>query len=129
MKICTRCRKEKDVSEFNKNKSKSDGLCRVCKECNKELLKDHYQRNKEYYLERNRRRKRERKEYIRSFKTRCEICGEDHIACLDFHHPQEDKEFTICTSMYMSKEKLKEEIDKCICLCSNCHRKLHWKKG
>jgi hypothetical protein len=32
-KTCTHCHQEKDVSEFNKDYSRKDGLCGWCKEC------------------------------------------------------------------------------------------------
>lgn len=34
-KICSTCHSEKDLSEFSRDRSKPDGLCYVCKECNK----------------------------------------------------------------------------------------------
>lgn len=27
-----------------------------------------------------------------------------------------------------SKERILREIEKCVVICSNCHRKLHWKQ-
>lgn len=58
---------------------------------------------------------------------RCTKCGESHIACLDFHHIQEkiDNIGTMVRDKQYSIEDLKLEIDKCIILCSNCHRKEH----
>ena len=56
-------------------------------------------------------------------------CGEDHIACLDFHHQNpEEKEHNIAWMLAFgfSKEAILAEIDKCIVLCSNCHRKEHF---
>mgnify|MGYP003394588311 CR=1 FL=1 len=38
-KICFLCKIEKKSIEFNKDKSKKDGLCSYCKECRKPLLK------------------------------------------------------------------------------------------
>ncbi len=59
---------------------------------------------------------------------RCEICGLVEDYCVyDFHHkdPNEkdfslgDKKSTLVWS------KVKEEVDKCMLVCSNCHRKIH----
>lgn len=38
-KVCTRCNRELPVSEFYKNKSKSDGRHSYCKECFKKYYK------------------------------------------------------------------------------------------
>ncbi len=60
----------------------------------------------------------------------CVDCEESHPVCLDFHHiDPTTKEFSIgqkCRTY--SKERIIAEIKKCICLCSNCHRKLHWEE-
>lgn len=54
-------------------------------------------------------------------------CGENRIACLDFHHSDGSKEnnisFLVCK--HKSIKLLLEEMDKCIVICSNCHRVLH----
>jgi predicted HNH restriction endonuclease len=61
-----------------------------------------------------------------SLKTKCIICGESEPVCLDFHHiNSEDKEFTISKHRNRNKEWLLTEINKCVCLCANCHRKVH----
>lgn len=54
-------------------------------------------------------------------------CGEDHPACLDFHHTDPSrKSFSISRGSIYSLESVKEEIKKCVIMCANCHRKLHW---
>lgn len=57
---------------------------------------------------------------------KCEICGYDKcIAALEFHHPYE-KDFGISSKGYTRAwEKVKLELDKCILVCSNCHREIH----
>jgi len=63
--------------------------------------------------------------------SNCEKCGYDKSwAALDFHHTG-DKKITISTFTHShgctakNKAILKEELKKCILLCSNCHRELH----
>lgn len=61
----------------------------------------------------------------------CKACGNSfHFSGMDFHHIDESsKSFSIQTNAAnYSKEKLQEEIDKCIILCATCHRFYHWFK-
>jgi hypothetical protein len=51
-------------------------------------------------------------------------CGERDIACLDFHHVGEGKEGNVST--ISSWNKMVAEIEKCVVVCANCHRKLHY---
>jgi hypothetical protein len=57
----------------------------------------------------------------------CQECGYDKcIAALDFHHKNPSKkDFRISTGRSFGWEKTKEELDKCVLLCSNCHREIH----
>jgi hypothetical protein len=57
---------------------------------------------------------------------KCQICGYNRcINALEFHHinPKE-KDFTISGGT-KSFNTLKLEVDKCILVCSNCHREIH----
>lgn len=60
---------------------------------------------------------------------KCEICGYDKcITALEFHHLNPDeKEFGIGTNDILSFEKNKKEVDKCILVCANCHREIHYR--
>lgn len=95
--------------------------------------KSHYEKNKEIYKQRAKQRRAELKEFIKEYKSKlkCSKCPENHIACLEFHHEDcKQKEIGISqiASRGWSKERLIKEIKKCIILCSNCHKKLHYKK-
>lgn len=130
MKLCSICKEEKDESHFNwKNKEKGK-LQSNCRECQKVMKDRHYQNNKDVYYKRNRKRKEERREWMSQLKKKlsCEECGENHPAVLDFHHnnPNEKDREISAMSVSHKKEKILEEIDKCMVLCSNCHRKLHY---
>lgn len=60
-------------------------------------------------------------------KSGCVFCPETDVVCLDAHHrdPRE-KEFSIGESLNaVSRARFKKELAKCVCVCSNCHRKLH----
>jgi len=79
---------------------------------------------KEYSSERTKDIKRKCIEYKGGV---CEDCGydKDFPAVYDFHHIN-GKDFTISKFSNRSFEKLKTELDKCILLCSNCHRIRHF---
>ncbi len=58
---------------------------------------------------------------------KCERCGYDKSSrALEFHHlnPSE-KDFGISKVLTRSIQSLKEEADKCVLLCSNCHAEVH----
>ena len=58
----------------------------------------------------------------------CEVCGyRRRNEALEFHHRDPNlKEFGISSKGYArSWEKVKQEIEKCILLCANCHREFH----
>lgn len=54
MKKCYKCGELKAQHEFNKNKTKRDGLSVECRLCNKEILREWHSANKEYSKEQNR---------------------------------------------------------------------------
>ena len=59
---------------------------------------------------------------------KCVICGYNKCqGALEFHHIDTSKKnFSISsTGMTRSWEKIKIELDKCICVCANCHREIH----
>jgi len=57
----------------------------------------------------------------------CSNCGESYPAALDFHHKEpSEKNFTIGdTRTSTAPVLLKEESEKCVVLCRNCHAKHH----
>ena len=68
------------------------------------------------------------REYIWEVKcnAKCLQCNFNHPAALVFHHRNpKDKRKPIGKGKFCSIKQLKEEIEKCDILCSNCHRELH----
>ena len=59
-------------------------------------------------------------------KIKCKECGLKDYRVIDFHHLR-DKEFAISNMVYRgySWNRIQKEIEKCIPLCSNCHRIEH----
>ncbi len=92
--------------------------------------------DKNYFLKNRVRIYQNRNDRIRSYKTnlvnklggKCVICGYNKCpAAFDFHHKNKNKENNVSVLLKnASKEKLLKEIKKCILLCSNCHRELHF---
>lgn len=74
------------------------------------------------------RRKKLKKMAIEYKGGKCIFCGYDKCNdALDFHHlDSKEKEFGLSVrGLTRSWEKIKEELDKCILVCANCHRELH----
>jgi hypothetical protein len=69
------------------------------------------------------------KALIASFReTGCILCREAEHACLSAHHVKADeKDFNIgdASRKKMSAARVEQELAKCICLCHNCHAKVH----
>jgi len=133
MKRCNTCKKKKPLSEFNRKASKKDGLQGVCRECNRKSSKKYYASNKQKHKAYIKSKKAELLDLVNDIKakSKCLLCPEIHIATLDFHHRDPStKEMEISKAVYAGwpKEKLLAEIEKCDVICSNCHRKLEWKK-
>jgi hypothetical protein len=53
----------------------------------------------------------------------CQLCGYARcLRALDFHHlDPRTKKFSIAGSHTRSWESLRQELDKCMLVCSNCH--------
>ena len=109
---CPRCNKAKSLDNFY-NRRGVAGSSVYCKPCtNKQTI------------ERMRHTKRLCIEYKGG---KCEKCGYDkYDGALEFHHlDPSKKDFAISKKKAKYIDSLKPELDKCILLCSNCHRELH----
>jgi len=56
----------------------------------------------------------------------CAHCEENHICCLTFHHidaKSKNRKICKCLSNF-SKSLIRDEVNKCIVLCFNCHAKV-----
>lgn len=100
------------------------------KEKNREYQRAWYERNKhrtEIFREKKQRRRKSRKDLIDSFRSKgCSNCDEKDPVCLDFHHiDPKTKKFSIGSASLAPYKDLMEELQKCIVLCANCHRKIH----
>lgn len=92
-----------------------------------------YEKNRRRVIDRSANHKKNMKIWFEEYKKTlaCLKCGENHPACLDFHHRDGDeKEFNVYKAVQdgHSKAKILEEISKCDVLCCKCHRILHWEE-
>ena len=130
-KQCTKCKQILPIENFRwKNKSKNLKHSQ-CKQCQSQQEKIRYQndlKRKEAIIERTLSYKERNLEYIKERKScGCQKCGEKRFYVLDFHHIDPSiKDDSINHLRTGSIEKLQEEINKCIVLCSNCHREFHY---
>lgn len=89
-----------------------------CKKCMVEYVTNHYQK------------KSFKKKAIEYKGGKCENpeCGYNKCTkALEFHHIFGEKEFNISGTERTDKswEEIKKEVDKCMLVCSNCHREIH----
>lgn len=98
-----------------------------------EYMKKWYQKNKRHIREYERNRRKSRKNYVDNLKKKnnCVICGYSDYRALEYHHKDPNNKtlgiFRMVSTGYTVK-RIKEEIKKCILVCSNCHRILHWQE-
>lgn len=96
-------------------------------EYHRRKAKEHYQRYKDKYKTRNATAMANRRQIINDAKaTGCSLCPEKELVCLDFHHRDpSQKDFNLADNRTSNVELMLQEIDKCVLVCSNCHRKIH----
>ena len=97
--------------------------------CRQLQRKAHYASNKTRYRESNMRRILAAQQIVLDFLTQhpCVDCGIEDIVCLEFHHTR-GKELTISELIFSRRRSLsalRNEIDKCLVVCVNCHRRRH----
>lgn len=130
MKVCSNCSRLKHKPEFTKKKSSKDGLNARCRTCTRAMSKKHFDDNKDYYREKQKRRRRKIKKRIREIilsakDVPCIDCNKTfHFSAMDFDHVKGKKLFNIAYAvrLQVTTKTLLEEISKCEVVCANCHR-------
>ena len=110
--ICKVCGEKKPKEEFYFSNGKL--AQKTCKSCVRLKEKEKYYSKQDKLIE---------------FKKEkaCLKCGCSKHYLIDFHHTNPvEKEFTISENSHAKFETLLKEIEKCIPLCSNCHREFHY---
>lgn len=105
-----------------------------CKKCQKKYRREHYLKNKEKYINKAKKyRLNQKKWFIDEIKSKleCTSCDEKRYWVLDFHHKDPTKKDGSVGYIAgrFSKKRILEEIEKCVVLCSNCHRDLHYQEN
>jgi len=96
---------------------------------NKRRYADPEWSHKQYLRVKNRKEKVNRWYKAKKEQLKCK-CGEDHISCIEFHHRNPgEKEINLSYAVWRgwSIQRIEREIAKCDVMCSNCHKKLHFK--
>lgn len=130
MKICVKCRTDKPLAEYTKDRASKDGYYHTCKACKNAVAKRRYDNNESYrssVKSRSRDRFQVGRQIIEEAKRNgCSLCPERESVCLSFHHTDpNEKDFMMGTGKTRSPEKIREEIAKCVVVCHNCHSKIH----
>lgn len=135
MKICIKCKKDKDLKDFNKNKNHKDGLQKYCKECKKGIDIQNRINNEKKWKENNIKRNQKINLKLRELKLenggKCKKCPENRLHVLEFHHINPENKINQISNLLNFYGKgnwniIEEEVKKCILLCSNCHKDFHY---
>jgi hypothetical protein len=127
-KRCSMCGERKPLSEFHRDRSRSDGVQQKCKPCNIELNKRWYREHPEARPRRMdayaKRRRLERQALILEnlLEHPCVDCGEADPVVLDFDHLR-DKIANVSAMLTRRWSTILAEIEKCEVVCANCHRR------
>lgn len=119
------------TQSLRRGDTKSCGCFRRESVANNNRVRKKYDTKKELYRVSNLNRRIKNREFLYSHKTPCIKCGEDRLYVIDFHHINPaDKKMSLSThTKDFSEDIVLNEIKKCVCLCSNCHREFHYIYG
>jgi hypothetical protein len=130
-KKCNKCERllpETDFAFRSRALGKRLGICKLCTNASG---REHYERYKQYYKDKARRRDASYRKEIRSkifeylSAHACVDCGEGDPVVLEFDHVRGKKTTTI-SAMITRKSSwttFLKEIRKCEIRCANCHRR------
>ncbi len=101
-----------------------------------EYARNRYRTDEAYRKHRNKlhraaakKRKQAGEKLVEAFRSKgCKKCKEKEPCCLVAHHlDPSKKELPIASSVSscVSPKRIEAELAKCVCLCMNCHAKVH----
>tara|TARA_R110000803_G_C11765627_1_gene294530 strand:+ start:31 stop:546 length:516 start_codon:yes stop_codon:yes gene_type:complete len=126
---------KKELLAYNKqyyedNKEKRAVYDKQYREDNKEkrraAAKQYHANNKEEIANKRYACNLEIFEYKGGECAHCKLREPDHLEIYDYHHiDPSTKSYTVSKIIHGPMDRLIAEVDKCLLLCSNCHRKEH----
>jgi len=113
-KTCPKCKIKKELVD-NYYIRKDGNIHAWCKQCNNQIT---YQKQKQMKVD-----------AVAYKGGKCQLCNYNkYVGALDFHHlDPSKKDFAISELKSYSWEIIQSELDKCICVCKNCHAEIHGK--
>jgi hypothetical protein len=131
MKTCPTCG-VLALTEFN-FKNRALGRRQLyCRACSRAYVRDHYARNRQYYIDKAQARNPVERHALRQQVLSyvavhpCVDCGESDSAVLDFDHIDPTHKQAPIGDMLarqMSWSRILAEVQKCVVRCANCHRR------
>ena len=148
LRTCSTCGESKELHNFSLRSTITKQRHHICKMCHKQAARAHYLANKDKAKDQARswsarnpekrkavarksasKRQKANKQVAVDYKGgKCTDCGGVFpLCCYDFHHldpNQKDLHLSIALTA-KGFDFCKEELDKCVLLCANCHRIRH----
>lgn len=137
--ICKICQQNKICIEFMRN-NKIVKEYPICNEC-KNRLGNCVKGMREVKIKKGNKKRKDKKgerklKILSMLGNKCYDCGLEvslqwPSPCFDFHHlNQNDKKYLVSNLLKRDINDLTlMEVKKCIILCSNCHRKIHYQQN
>lgn len=125
MKKCSQCHKMLPLTDFylDRRDNKPRSYCKLCSHQNCKRYR-HSEGGKQQKKLIRQKYGQQMTSFCNELKsiTKCQVCNEPCIECLDFHHLHSKLDVVTRLGTW---SKLLSEIKKCVVLCCNCHRKGH----
>jgi len=126
-------RREYQNKYYHENSKKINEVSKRWRDNTPEKQKEYSIKYRERKAKTDKQRRERVKKYVNYYKLSkgCAICGyRKCVEALVFHHIDNgNKKFDVASVAKNGAniERIKNEIDKCMVLCSNCHAELHTK--
>lgn len=130
-KICRVCNQEKEYSKFHLHKECVGGVIGTCRDCTNKSKEGWLEKTRLTRVAKQTKKNRDNKAYwVQEKGGKCADCQERYPQCVyQFHHVDGTKEANPSTVMNWEFNRAKQEMDKCVLLCANCHMIRHYGSG